>query len=108
MTKHAQPDVPNARLWIANPRMPDPNMATRFIAIECERWVDARTFARVHFGVPEVEIHNAPNTSRPRSRFQVRWEGNAVGRVNTLRLRFRRVTESGARKIWKDIGASAS
>lgn len=100
---HAQPDVPNARLWIANPKMPDKNMATRFIAIECERWVDARRFARSHFGVPEVELHPAPNVARPRSRYQVRWAGSAAGRVNTLRLQFRHVTAGGNRKNWKDV-----
>lgn len=100
---HVQPDVSNARLWIANPKMPDKNMATRFIAIECERFVDARTFARTHFGVPEVEIHPAPNVRRPRSRFQVRWAGSAAGRVNTLRIQWRHVTKGGHHKTWKDL-----
>lgn len=107
MTKIAEPDVPNARLWIANPKMPDPNMATRFVAIECERFVDARTFAERHFGVPEVEVREAPNTARPRSRFQVRWTGSAARRVPNLRLQYRQVTEGGHRKIWKDLNAAS-
>lgn len=96
--------VPHGRLWVANVKLEDENAARKFIAIECERWVDARHVARMLLGAPEVEVRAAPMvTKNMPTRYQVRWEGSAAGRVPDLRLRIRKARRNGNNEPWRDL-----
>ena len=66
------PDVPNARHWAA--RLVDDPSAV--IDIECERWNDARAFARMASAGREVVLE--PVYVPAHERWQVKWAGNAM------------------------------
>lgn len=70
------PDVPNARFWSAALTTKEGNP----IAIECERWNDARAFARMVAGGAEVDVVQLTVVPRNEigSRWQVKWAGSAT------------------------------
>lgn len=88
--------IPNVRFWRAE--LKDAEDHEGHIDIECERWFDARTFARTLAGAREVnliELEAAPAGSR----WQVRWEGSALDPRNPPTLVARRNAETEFRPI---------
>lgn len=82
--KALQPDVPNARFWIAGIRgilVGRPEVITS-VVIECERFYDARDVARSifsNFDASEIEVSQSADASFVLPRVQVRWVGSAAG-----------------------------
>lgn len=94
-----QADVPNAKHWLAWLEE-DP---TKEIHLECERWVDARAFARMVAGGREVKVAEnirglvlddgsaKMGTDVVPNRWQVKWAGVAGSSTNPEHLVARRV-----------------
>jgi hypothetical protein len=97
MKTEQNPDVPNALIWCAA------TADSPVVFLECARWFDARTVARLLFGsepsLHSVELEKIPKMPLPR--VQVRWEG-MPGRDR--RMQTRTVRESGDQEPWLNVG----
>ena len=78
---------------------------SKMVYIEAERWVDARTFALCMFSGAEIDLPPAiQRTDLVRSRWQIRWIGQAGGDPTpTMQARFVYARDSDADVEWRNV-----
>ena len=96
-TKTKTNDVPNARFWEAEIHETE-DVPTRFF-VECERWNDARDFARRVAGGREVVLRPLVPSHAPRRRWQVRWAGSPMSPHDPPYLEARKRGEASFRPL---------